>query len=152
MHPDEVVKFEEVNLDKEIKINIFIEESGEIFPYRMSEYEVNKTFVNVLLVEGLTRENKKVYHYILISDPEIFLQKRYVNENKIFSYAKTIRCKKCLAVFTSPILRDDHETICINSKTFGLKFLKKGKKFSTENHGMVSHIFCVDLSTLNPYW
>jgi hypothetical protein len=127
MPPDEVETFEKAN--PSFKINIFIEEAEEIFPYRMNEYEEDKIFLNVLLVEGLTNSNRKVYHYILITDPDVFLQKKY-NPGNVISYAKTIRCKKCYASFTSEDKKETHEAICINSKKNSLIFFKEWKKIS----------------------
>lgn len=125
MSPDEVEKFEEVN--PSFRINIFIEEAEEIFPYRINEYEKEKIFLNVLLVEGLTNSNQRIYHYILITDLDAFLQKKY-NQGSLISYAKTIRCKKCYASFTSEGKKDDHETVCVNSNKQSLVFLKEWKK------------------------
>lgn len=129
MHPAEVEHFEKQNERLNFQINIFVEENNEVFPYRLPEYR-DKIIINVLLVEGVLKDNQKVYHYILITDPSVFLQKKYFNDVGVHSYSTNIRCKKCFASFTSSEKCTTHEMICKTSKTTSLQFPKEWKKIS----------------------
>lgn len=142
MHPMEVEDFEAKNERLNFQINVFIEENGEIFPYRLPEY-TEKNIINVLLVEGVTADGSKIYHYILIVNPTLFLQKKYFNDAGRHFYGTNIRCSKCFASFASSDKRDTHQSICQTPKSTSLKFSKEWKKiFYAKPWNGFPHLLC----------
>jgi len=114
MHPAEVEDFENANDHLGFQINIFIEEDGDVFPYKSVTHKDGLSTINVLLVEGLTTSNQKVYHYILITDPGAFLQKNTSVKmgTRVMTQQKGV----------SNASRNSHHQICLQSMK---KFVKQ---------------------------
>lgn len=155
IRPDELEQLE--NRKHEVPpfyFNIFIEENGEVYPYRLSEVVKDEkpeaNFINLLLLQGedaFTKEKK--YHYILIENMEAFLRKKYDAQR---NYSKTINCKFCFAGFRSKTRKDEHEKWCKGGRKTIIEFEKNtNKKIEfTKFWSTFPHLLCgfVDFESL----
>jgi len=109
---DEVKKFLSKNKNLDLKINIlFRTVKDEIYPLEYGIGEGSKV-VNILLCEA-----KEIGHYMLIKNADKFLKHVYnVNSGKKLSYGKQFFCLNCFNHFSSPKLREEHESICCLNK------------------------------------
>lgn len=132
---------------KPFKINVFIQEGNEVYPYRLAdtvsddEKIDNVIRINLLLVEGKdVTTGAKIYHYIYIENIDRFLRKKYQNS----SFSKTINCHSCFASFRSENRRDQHEKWCASGRKtlvyFETDVEKKIKYLKQANDS--PHILC----------
>lgn len=130
MSPDEISNFESHdghNLPS-FRVNVYTEVDNEIFPIKISpkdQEDRNTSIINVLLVEGFDENtNTRLYHYILISNPSIFISKRYTKHSRQKFYA----CEKCFSHFYSIVKFQDHQKVCGKDNKSQLMFYPKTHK------------------------
>lgn len=116
---------------KPFKINVFIQEGEEVYPYRLADTvsedeKIEEVIrINLLLVEGKDMTTgKKIYHYVYIESLDRFLRKKYRNS----SFSKTINCQTCFASFRSENRKDEHEKWCSNGRKTLVYFEKDEQK------------------------
>lgn len=111
IHPEGISVFEEKNKHLKFGVNVFIENNDEIFlyrPYNQVSEKQRKHVINVLLLEGISNNEERVYHYVLIENPSYFMQKKYSQR----SYSNTLNCEKCFSSFRGIDKKNAHEKLC----------------------------------------
>ena len=106
-----IKRFLRQNKNLNLKINILYRTTkDEIFPF---EYGLGSGIntVNLLLVE-----TNKGAHYMLITNVDNFLKKRFPNKDGTLCFKKRFFCLNCLNSFHSKEAREKHIAMCILNK------------------------------------
>jgi hypothetical protein len=114
-----VKQFMDLNPNLDLKINILFREvfqgKEKIYPYEFGLGN-GSNIVNILMVQRKSNSDSAENHFILISDVDKYLRKKYTNSSNEKSYGKDFFCLNCLNSFSSKFLVEEHEKICTTNK------------------------------------
>ena len=111
----DVKKFVLMNPNLSLKINIFCLVGKDVYPLK-SGIGSGKNVVNLLLV-CLDKNQKGVFHFLLIKDLDKFLSKSYQSEGKRKTYEVAFYCPNCVNKFSKKKNRDKHLLYCSSHKS-----------------------------------
>ena len=125
--------FEKANKKRSLKINVLVEEDGQIYPYYVSKAVNKKHHINLLLYKTLIH-GELVSHYAYVEDLSLLLRKEYRRDNGQLSYEKTHVCINCLQKFAEPKVLSKHMPGCMRNRPQRVKVPEEGTKLSFEHH------------------
>lgn len=132
LSPDMIDLLEANNDHLDFGVNVFTEVDNEVFIFRRApESDKRTNTINVLLLEGVTMKNERLYHYTLITNPSRFLAKKYFRDGSVIGGSSSIyTCQKCFANFYSLEKKALHQELCLNGRSTKIIFPDIREKIS----------------------
>jgi len=133
---ENIRKFAKNNSQLKIKINILYRNLNKrIYPYECG-IGCGPKIINLLMVEKkfkLTDTVELVRHFLAITDVKKYLNSKYTNKNKKYSYSKSEFCLSCFNRFSNVQLLKTHERICHSKKSIIEDVPSAGKTIRFKN-------------------
>ncbi|XP_059078523.1 uncharacterized protein LOC131876988 isoform X1 [Tigriopus californicus] len=128
----DIGKFERMNHELSLRVNVLYMEGDDIYPIRTSHNFNGANVVNLALYNCL-QAGKVVSHYSLVQCLDTFIRKTYRNDNGKKTYQKCHPCPNCFQKLSSPTLLKDHMNACLNNTPRRLEFPPEEKNIAFEH-------------------
>lgn len=132
---DDIKKFLRKNESLDLSINVLYRNTkDEVYPL---EHQLGggRNVLTLLLVTAKTGG-----HYMLITNPDLYLRKVYARtESRRIKYATSFFCLNCFSSFHSMAIRDKHVQICMLNKPRREETPPQGKNYVEFKHRYKQH-------------